>query len=83
MVHYAPNGTLNGTLNSGITPHPRPGATCHFRVIISQPPLSILPLLQMKRLELSTSFEVNNTGTAYFLQINIQIEINYDHPKPH
>jgi len=34
MVHYAPNGTLNGTLNSGITPHPRPGTTCHFRVII-------------------------------------------------
>ena len=34
MVHYDPNGTLNGTLNSGITPHPRPGTNCHFRVII-------------------------------------------------
>jgi len=28
MVHYGPNGTLN----SGMTPHPRPGTTCHFRV---------------------------------------------------
>ena len=30
MIHYGPNGTLN----SGIIPHPRLGTTCHFRVII-------------------------------------------------
>ncbi len=30
MVHYGPDGTLN----SGITLHPRPGTTYHFSVII-------------------------------------------------
>ena len=34
MVHYGPNGTLNGTLS--ITPQPGPWSSCQFSVITSQ-----------------------------------------------
>ena len=34
MVHYGPNGTLNGTLS--ITPQPGPGTAGQFSVITSQ-----------------------------------------------
>ena len=34
MVHYVPNGTLNGTLS--ITPDPRPGSTGVFSVLSTQ-----------------------------------------------
>ena len=36
MVHYGPNGTLNGTLSLSITPDPEPWSTGEFSVITSQ-----------------------------------------------